>query len=159
MLPMELLKHYKIYFAAFLQEGDIVLAPGPHYPPYMAYPQMYGANTVEYRLKSSDRWKIDLEDISSKMNSNVRLLVLINPNNPTGNVATVEEIDALIKIANEWPQCTIIADEIYDGLDFSGNMVSAASRSNKTPVIGLREGSWLEVIDTWQYMIQKMFYR
>ena len=140
----------QIIFAAFLNEGDIVLAPGPHYPPYMAYPQMYGANTVEYRLKSSDGWKIDLADISSKMNSNVRLLVLINPNNPTGNVATVEEIDALIKIANEWPQCTIIADEIYDGLDFSGNMVSAASRSNKTPVIVLNGVSKVYFAPGWR---------
>jgi alanine-synthesizing transaminase len=140
----------QIIFAAFLNEGDTVLAPGPHYPPYMAYPQMYGANTVEYRLKSSDGWKIDLEDIASKMNSNVRLLVLINPNNPTGNVATVEEIDALIKIANEWPQCTIIADEIYDGLDFSGNMVSVASRSNETPVIVLNGVSKVYFAPGWR---------
>jgi alanine-synthesizing transaminase len=37
----------QIIFAAVLEEGTKVLAPGPHYPPYMAYPQMYGATTVE----------------------------------------------------------------------------------------------------------------
>ena len=37
----------QIIFAAFLEPGDTVLAPGPHYPPYMAYPQMYGARTIE----------------------------------------------------------------------------------------------------------------
>ena len=42
----------QILFQATLQDGDQVLAPGPHYPPYMAYPQMYGAETVEYRLDS-----------------------------------------------------------------------------------------------------------
>ena len=36
----------QVIFAAFLEENDTVLAPGPHYPPYMAYPQMYGAKTV-----------------------------------------------------------------------------------------------------------------
>ena len=82
----------QIIFAATLEEGNKVLAPGPHYPPYMAYPQMYGASTIEYSLKSDDGWAIDLDDIESKMDSDVRLLVLINPNNPTGNVAGKEEI-------------------------------------------------------------------
>ena len=140
----------QIIFAAFLQEGDIVLAPGPHYPPYVAYPQMYGAKTVEYRLNSTDGWKIDLEDIKSKMNDKVRLLVLINPNNPTGNVATKEDIDSLIEIADKWPNCTIIADEIYDGLDFSGKFCSVASRSDTTPVIVLNGVSKVYFAPGWR---------
>ena len=67
----------QIIFAATLEEGNKVLAPGPHYPPYMAYPQMYGASTIEYSLKSDDGWAIDLDDIESKMDDEVRLLVLI----------------------------------------------------------------------------------
>ena len=48
---------------------------GPHYPPYMAYPQMYGAETIEYRLNSDDGWSLDFDDIESKMNDDVRLFV------------------------------------------------------------------------------------
>ena len=44
----------QVIFAAFLEPGDSILAPGPHYPPYMAYPQMYGAKTIEYKLDSED---------------------------------------------------------------------------------------------------------
>ena len=62
----------QILFAAFLHRGDSILAPGPHYPPYLAYPQMYGAKTVEYALDSENGWAIDVEDIRSKMNENVR---------------------------------------------------------------------------------------
>ncbi len=69
----------------------------------MAYPQMYGATTIEYALKSDDGWCIDLDDIDSKMDSDVRLLVLINPNNPTGNVAGKNEIQKLLAIAKKWP--------------------------------------------------------
>ena len=127
----------QIIFAAFLEEGTKVLAPGPHYPPYMAYPQMYGATTVEYRLDPNDNWRIDFDDIHSKMDDSVRLLVLINPNNPTGNVATPAEIDSLLDIARDYPQCTIISDEIYDGLDFTGQMSSTASHSDSVPVIVL----------------------
>jgi len=140
----------QIIFAAFLESGDKVLAPGPHYPPYMAYPQMFGASTVEYKLDSSDNWRIDLEDIKSKMDDSVRLLVLINPNNPTGNVANAEEIESLIEIAQSWPRCAIIADEIYDGLDFTGSFVSVASKSNETPVIVLNGVSKVFFAPGWR---------
>tara|TARA_B100001559_G_scaffold151639_1_gene127438 strand:- start:90 stop:1289 length:1200 start_codon:yes stop_codon:yes gene_type:complete len=140
----------QIIFAAFLEDGTKVLAPGPHYPPYMAYPQMYGATTVEYRLDPNDCWRIDFEDIRSKMDEDVRLLVLINPNNPTGNVATADEIDTLLNIAHDYPQCTIIADEIYDGLDFTGSMCSAASRSSSTPVIVLNGVSKVYFAPGWR---------
>ncbi len=140
----------QIIFAAFLEEGDTVLAPGPHYPPYMAYPQMYGGSTTEYRLDSARGWRIDLDDIRSKMNDSVRLLVLINPNNPTGNVATPNEVDALIEIARSWPKCAIIADEIYDGLDFTGHHCSVASRSGEVPVITLNGVSKVYFAPGWR---------
>ncbi len=127
----------QIIFAATLETGTKVLAPGPHYPPYMAYPQMFGAKTIEYRLASDDGWKVDFDDIEAKMDEDVRLLVLINPNNPCGNVAGSDEIDRLLEIAGKWPNCMIIADEIYDRLDFTGTQVSVASRSSATPVFTL----------------------
>jgi aspartate/methionine/tyrosine aminotransferase len=140
----------QIIFAATLEEGTKVLAPGPHYPPYMAYPQMYGASTIEYALKSDDGWAIDLDDIESKMDSDVRLLVVINPNNPTGNVAGAEEIDHLLAIAKKWPNCMIVADEIYDGLDFSGRQVSVASRSSDVPVFSLNGVSKVYYAPGWR---------
>ncbi len=140
----------QIIFAATLESGSKVLAPGPHYPPYMAYPQMYGATTIEYALKSDDGWAIDFDDIESKMDEDVRLLVLINPNNPTGNVAGKDDLDKLLSIAENWPNCMIVADEIYDGLDFSGEQVSAASRSSKTPVFTLNGVSKVYYAPGWR---------
>ena len=140
----------QIIFAATLEDGSKVLAPGPHYPPYMAYPQMYGATTVEYRLDSEDDWKVDFDDIEDKMDEDVRLLVMINPNNPTGNVAGSEEIERLLSIAHKWPNCMVIADEIYDGLDFSGHQVSIASRSNDVPVFTLNGVSKVYYAPGWR---------
>ncbi len=140
----------QLLFAAVLEEGDVVLAPGPHYPPYMAYPQMYGAKTVEYRLDANDGWRIDLADLEAKMTENVRFVVLINPNNPTGNVATREEVDAILRIVKAWPQCMVIADEIYDGLDFTGHQVSVASRSVDVPVITLNGVSKVFFAPGWR---------
>lgn len=140
----------QVLFQATLEEGNQVLAPGPHYPPYMAYPQMYGAETIEYRLDSGDGWSLDFDDIEAKMNEEVRLLVLINPNNPTGAVVGQDDIDKLLEILQRWPKCILVADEIYDGLDFSNNQVSAASRTNSTPVVVLNGVSKVYYAPGWR---------
>ena len=110
----------QVIFAATLEEGDIVLAPGPHYPPYMAYPQMYGAQTVEYKLKPNDGWRLDFDDIEAKMNESVKLLVLINPNNPTGSFVEKRDIDFLADGLKKYPHVTILSDEIYSRQIFDG---------------------------------------
>ena len=91
-----------------------------------------------------------LADIESKMDEDVRLLVLINPNNPTGNVADSDEIDQLIAIAERWPNCMIIADEIYDGLDFTNSHASVASRSESVPVFTLNGVSKVYYAPGWR---------
>ena len=140
----------QLIFAAVLEKGSKVLAPGPHYPPYMAYPQMYGAETVEYQLHSQDGWKPDFTDIERKMDDDVRLLVLINPNNPCGTVCGADDVDALLSIARKYPNCIVVADEIYDGLDFTGEHVSVASRSQDVPVIALNGVSKVYYAPGWR---------
>jgi len=140
----------QLIFAAFLNKDDEVLAPGPHYPPYMAYPQLFSGKTVEYRLDPDNDWSIDFEDLESKMNDRVKLLVLINPNNPTGNVISKEELDKIIDLASKWQNCTIISDEIYDRLNFNGNHYSTASRSTNVPVITLNGVSKVYYAPGWR---------
>ena len=140
----------QILFASVLCDGDKVLAPGPHYPPYMAYPQMYGATTVEYMLKPDDGWRLDIDDIKAKMDDSVRLLVLINPNNPCGSVASAEEIDAVLSIVKAYPNCIVVADEIYDGLDFTGQQVSVAKCSTEVPVVCLNGVSKVYYAPGWR---------
>ena len=140
----------QIIFTATLEAGTKVLAPGPHYPPYMAYPQLYGAQTIEYRLDSENGWRVDFDDIEAKMDDSVRLLVLINPNNPTGNVANSDEIDRMISIAEKWPNCMIVADEIYDELDFTDTQTSVASRSQSVPIFVLNGVSKVYYAPGWR---------
>ena len=144
----------QIVFAAVLQEGDKVLSPGPHYPPYMTYPPLYGGSTIEYRMDSQNGWYPDLEDIRSKMDESVRLLVLINPNNPTGGIADEIIVSGIIEIAAEWPNCIIIADEIYDGLNFEGNHISVAgaatSVGSSVPVLTMNGVSKVYYAPGWR---------
>lgn len=140
----------QVIFAATLEVGDVVLAPGPHYPPYLAYPQMFGAKTLEYMLKPDDEWRLDFDDIESKMSEDVKLLVLINPNNPCGAVVGKDEIFRILAIARKWPNCIIIADEIYDGLDFTGQHRSIASLSPDVPVFVLNGVSKVYYAPGWR---------
>ena len=140
----------QIIFAATLEPGDKVLAPGPHYPPYLAYPQMYGAETVEYKLKPNDGWKLDFSDIEAKMSEDVKLLVLINPNNPCGAVTNKDEIFRLLSIVRKYPNCIVVADEIYDGLDFTGEHKSVASLSPDIPVFVLNGVSKVFYAPGWR---------
>ena len=84
-----------------------------------------------------DNWKIDFDDIKKKLDRNVKLLSIINPNNPTGSVLKKDEILKLIEIVDKYPNCTIISDEIYNKFNFNHNHISIASLSKKTPVITL----------------------
>ena len=140
----------QLIFAAVLHEGDVVLAPGPHYPPYMAYPPLFGASTVEYDLNEDDGWAPDLADIRAKMDDRVKLLVLINPNNPTGNLLTPAQIEDLLSIARSWPNCLIIADEIYDGILFGGVFHSIAAASTDVPVLVLNGVSKVFYAPGWR---------
>ena len=144
----------QIIFAAVLQDGDAVLSPGPHYPPYMTYPPLFGGKTIEYRLDSENGWAPDLDDIREKMNDSVKLLVLINPNNPTGGIADKNTIEGMLDIASKWPNCIIIADEIYDGLNFENNHLStpaiASNIESNVPVVSLNGVSKVYYAPGWR---------
>jgi|TARA_B110000116_G_scaffold268017_1_gene281332 alanine-synthesizing transaminase len=144
----------QIVFAAVLQEGDKVLSPGPHYPPYMTYPPLYGGSTVEYRMDSQNGWYPDLDDIRAKMDESVRLIVLINPNNPTGGIVDERIISGILEIAADWPNCIIIADEIYDGLNFDDNHISmagaATSAGSDVPVLTMNGVSKVYYAPGWR---------
>ena len=140
----------QIIFASFLQKGDRVLVPGPYYPPYMAYPQLFGGESIEYRLDGENGWSIDLDDLESKMDDRVRLIVIINPNNPTGGVMHKDQLKNIITIAETYANCAIISDEIYDKINFKGNHHSTASLSNIVPVITLNGVSKVYYAPGWR---------
>ena len=67
-------------------------------------------------------------------------------NNPCGAVVGKDEIFRLLSIVRKYPNCIVIADEIYDGLDFTGEQKSVASLSPDVPVfttllVGIRPTS------------------
>ena len=104
---------------ALLNNGDEVLIPAPDYPLWTAAVSLSGGNPRHYRCDEQASWFPDLDDIRSKITSNTRAIVLINPNNPTGALYPPELLEEIIEIARRH-QLIIYADEIYDKVLYDG---------------------------------------
>lgn len=100
---------------ALMDDGDGNLGiPMPDYPLlWMAAATLAGGKPVHYLCDESSDWYPDLEDIRSKINSNTKGIVIINPNNPTGAVYPKEILGEIAKIAVE-NDLIIFADELDD---------------------------------------------
>lgn len=97
---------------ALLNNGDEVLVPAPDYPLWTAAVSLSGGTAVHYVCDEQADWFPDILDIESKINSNTRALVVINPNNPTGAVYSKEILLQLIQLCRKH-ELILFADEIY----------------------------------------------
>ena len=100
---------------ALLNPGDTLLTPCPDYPLYSAVLSKLGIELNTYYLNEEDGWQPDLGDIRRKITPRTRGIVLINPNNPTGSVATRKMLEQIAELARQH-NLVIFADEIYDKL-------------------------------------------
>jgi alanine-synthesizing transaminase len=103
--------------SALVDPGDNVLTPSPGYPLYTALLAKLGADNRAYHLDEDKGWQPDTEDIARLIDARTRAIVLINPNNPTGSVATRETLAKVVELAIAH-NLVIFADEIYDRLLF-----------------------------------------
>ena len=135
--------------AAVVNPGDEVLMPGPCYSPYIAFAKFFEGNPVTYRTIEDRRWAPDLSDIEAKINKRTRLIVIINPNNPTGSVYSEGEIVKILELAaaNNIP---VAADEIYDRIIYDAKFSSVASLAKDVPLIGLNGFSKAYLMTGWR---------
>jgi alanine-synthesizing transaminase len=125
----------EVCLTALVDEGENVLTPTPGYPLYTAIASKLRSMENPYYLDESNGWQPDIEDIRSKINSKTRAIILINPNNPTGSLYTVDILNQIIELALEH-NLVIFADEIYDKLLFDGKKhISIASLNKDVSVV------------------------
>lgn len=94
-----------------------VLIPIPQYPLYSATLAEFDLNQVPYYLNESKNWALDVDELeraiaAGKETCTPRALVVINPGNPTGQVLSRDNIEAIIKFANKH-NLFVLADEVY----------------------------------------------
>ena len=105
--------------AAFLEDGDEVLVPNPVWLNYIHVPSSLGATPVTYSLKEENNYQIDFREMESKITDKTKMIVIVNPSNPTGGVFSRETLEKLSKIAIEH-DLLVVADEIYSQLVYDG---------------------------------------
>lgn len=98
---------------ALLNNGDEVLIPAPDYPLWTAVTNLAGGVPVHYRCDGSEDWSPDLEHLEAQITDRTRVLVVINPNNPTGAVYSRETLEAMVELARRYG-LILMSDEIYD---------------------------------------------
>ena len=113
-----------ISLQALLDDGDEVLVPMPDYPLWTACISLAGGNAVHYRCDEQADWYPDIDDIKSKITSNTKAVVVINPNNPTGALYSEDLLKEIVEIARQ-NDLIIFADEIYDRLVMDGQKHTA----------------------------------
>jgi len=102
---------------ALLNDGDEVLIPSPDYPLWTAAVNLAGGKAVHYVCDEQADWFPDIEDIRSKITDRTRAITIINPNNPTGAVYSLELLEQIVALAREH-DLVIFADEIYSKITY-----------------------------------------
>ena len=111
---------------AFIDEGDEVIIFTPAFVSYQNTVLLCKGIPVEIPLKPSNGFQIDLDEVKNKITDKTKMIIINNPNNPTGAVYSKETLEKLCQIARE-NHIYILADEIYNQLDYENQYVSIAS--------------------------------
>ncbi|CAD6566039.1 MAG: hypothetical protein CYPHOPRED_000324 [Cyphobasidiales sp. Tagirdzhanova-0007] len=153
------------FMAAFLNEGDEVLVPAPHYDQYISSITFHGGKPVYIPFRppesaghstvSSAEWRLDVNELRAAWTSRTKALILNTPHNPSGKVFSEQELREIGNLAKE-KDFLILSDEVYDVLalkgskhvriasldDFWDRTVTVASAGKQFSATGWRVG-WL----------------
>ena len=98
-----------------IEPSDNVISIRPNYQQYYSIPRSIGAEVREIDLKPEDGYKLNLSEVRKAVDSNTKAIMLTNPNNPTGSLLELEEMQELVEIAKS-VDAWIVCDEMYRGL-------------------------------------------
>lgn len=104
---------------AFVDPGDEVILLEPYYPQHIGKIELAGGTVVMAPLDAADNFRIDPALIEPKITARTKMIVLINPCNPTGRVYTRPELQGLADLAIRH-DLLVLADEVYEDILFDG---------------------------------------
>lgn len=112
---------------ALVNPGDEVIIPAPY---WVSYPQMVRlaqGTPVHIQAGIENDFKITAEQLEEAITPRTRLLILCSPCNPTGSIYNQNELEAIAKVILSHPDLYVIADEIYEHINYSGTNSSIAA--------------------------------
>ena len=118
---------------ALVNAGDEVIIPAPY---WVSYPQMVKlaeGTPVFVEAKIEADFKITPEQLESVITPKTKMLILCSPSNPTGSVYSAKELEGLAAVIKKHDNLFVLADEIYEHINYIGKHASIAS------IEGMRE--------------------
>ncbi|MBO4661675.1 MAG: pyridoxal phosphate-dependent aminotransferase [Bacteroidaceae bacterium] len=111
---------------ALVGEGDEVIIPAPY---WVSYPQMVllaDGTPVIVEAGIEQDFKITPEQLEAAITDKTRAVILCSPSNPTGSVYSKEELEGLKNVLLRHEKVIVIADEIYEHINYVGEHASMA---------------------------------
>ncbi len=111
---------------ALVDDGDEVIIPAPY---WVSYPQMVklaGGEPVIVNATFEQNFKMTAEQLENAITPKTRVLILCSPSNPTGSVYTKDELESLANVIKKHEDIIVIADEIYEHINYVGKHESIA---------------------------------
>ena len=111
---------------ALVNPGDEVIIPAPY---WVSYPQMVklaGGVPVTVSTGFEQDFKMTAEQLENAITDKTKMLILCSPSNPTGSVYSKEELASLAEVLRKHPDVFVLADEIYEHINYVGKHHSIA---------------------------------
>lgn len=105
---------------AALDHEDEVILFEPGYPKHFVQAHLTDAKKVYVKFKKDNGWDVDFDQLEKSISNKTRMIVLANPNNPTGSILPRESIERLVKLALE-NEAILVADEAYEFIVYDDN--------------------------------------
>lgn len=112
---------------ALINPGDEVIIPTPAWVSYVEMVKLAEGKNVLVPASIEQDFKITPEQLEAAITDKTRMVLLCSPSNPTGSVYTREELQGLVNVIAKYPNITVLADEIYEHINFTGEFTSMAS--------------------------------
>ncbi|XP_010526505.1 PREDICTED: S-alkyl-thiohydroximate lyase SUR1-like [Tarenaya hassleriana] len=140
----------EIVIEALARPNANILLPRPSFPHYDARAVYSGLEVRKFDLLPEKDWEVDLEGVEAVADENTVAIVIINPNNPCGNVYTHDHLKKVAETARKLG-IMVISDEVYDQTIYGDNpFVPMGKFSSIAPVITLGAISKGWVVPGWR---------
>ncbi|HVC32019.1 MAG TPA: pyridoxal phosphate-dependent aminotransferase [Chloroflexota bacterium] len=116
-----------MFFAilALAERGDEVIYPNPGFPIYESMINFVGATSVPVPLREERRFRLDVDELASKITPRTRLLIVNSPQNPTGSVLERADLAGIAELVVRH-DLVVLSDEIYSEILYEGEHISIA---------------------------------
>lgn len=126
-------------FQALIEEGDEAIIPAPYWVSYPDMIKLCEGTPVIVKCGIENKFRMTPEQLEAAISERTKLLILCSPSNPTGSAYTRDELKALGEVLLKHPQVTVICDDIYEHILWSGepfcNLVNATPELQDRAVV------------------------